>query len=196
MTHTLSLPEDTPVLLPMEALTKAAACLKVMAHPLRLRLVDLLMQGDYSVRELAGLVDLKEHQVCGHLRLMQSCGLLNSERRGQTVHYRIASSQLPSLLEMVRRSCGTLGFGSSFAHSKAQEGLGPIFGGFASGRPRSAKPLKVRSPTHFSSHFHRQQRGQEAWAPGTIAPVRPCEPCSGPPKRSARRDSSWPPTCI
>ncbi len=94
-----------PHMLPAEALTKAAACLKVMAHPMRLRLVDLLLQGDFSVRELAGLVELQEHQVCAHLRLMQGCGLLSSERRGKSVHYRVASPQLPALVEMVRRSC-------------------------------------------------------------------------------------------
>jgi len=106
MPTTLTLPRATPALLPMEALTKAAACLKVMAHPVRLRLVELLLRGDYSVRELAGEVQLQEHQVCGHLRLMQTCGLLSSERRGQSVHYHIASPQLPSLLECVRRNCG------------------------------------------------------------------------------------------
>ncbi len=97
-----------PRMLPMEALTKAAACLKVMAHPMRLRLVDLLMQGDFSVRELAGLVALQEHQVCAHLRLMQGCGLLSSERRGQSVVYHVVSPQLPSLIEMVQRSCGAV----------------------------------------------------------------------------------------
>jgi hypothetical protein len=64
------------------------------------------MQGDFTVREIAALCGVREHQACGHLRLMQSCGLLTSERRGQTVHYRIASSRLPSLLDCVRRNCG------------------------------------------------------------------------------------------
>ena len=93
-------------LLSLETLSTAAACLKTMAHPVRLRMVDILMQGDFTVREIATLCGIREHQACGHLRLMQSCGLLTSERRGQTVHYRIASSQLPSLLDCVRRNCG------------------------------------------------------------------------------------------
>ncbi len=91
-------------LLPQEALTKAAACLKVMAHPVRLRIVEILTQRDLSVRALAAICELPEHQVCGHLRLMQSCGLLSSERRGQSVHYRIASAHLPALLACARRN--------------------------------------------------------------------------------------------
>lgn len=92
--------------LPMEALEKAAACLKVIAHPVRLRIVDILMQGDFTVREIAALCEAREHQVCEHLRLMQNCGLLASERQGRTVHYRIASPQLPALMNCVREHCG------------------------------------------------------------------------------------------
>ena len=93
-------------LLPLTALSAAAACLKTMAHPMRLRMVEILMQGSFTVREIAGLCEIREHQACGHLRLMQSCGLLTSERRGQAVYYRIASPQLPALLDCVRRNCG------------------------------------------------------------------------------------------
>lgn len=93
-------------MLPMEALEKAAACLKVMAHPVRLRIVDILMQGDLSVREVAQMCDVKEHQICEHLRLMQGCGLLTSERRGREVHYKILSPQLPALVNCVKLHCG------------------------------------------------------------------------------------------
>jgi ArsR family transcriptional regulator, zinc-responsive transcriptional repressor len=89
----------------MAQLSRAADCLKKMAHPVRLRIVDLLMRGDYSVGELATACDLPEHQACAHLRLLQACGLLTSERQGREVHYRIASPQLPALLECVRANC-------------------------------------------------------------------------------------------
>jgi DNA-binding transcriptional ArsR family regulator len=93
-------------LLPMAKLETAAMCLKVLAHPVRLRMVDILMQGDLPVREIAELCEVQQHQACAHLRLMQSCGLLSSERRGQEVHYKIASAQLPALLRCVRENCG------------------------------------------------------------------------------------------
>jgi DNA-binding transcriptional ArsR family regulator len=94
-------------LLPLDDLTNAAACLKVMAHPVRLRIVDILSQGDVTVREIAEMCEIKQHQACEHLRLMQNCGLLTSERHGQTVHYKISSPQLPALLECVRQHCGS-----------------------------------------------------------------------------------------
>jgi DNA-binding transcriptional ArsR family regulator len=92
-------------LLPMEALADAAACLKVLAHPVRLRIVDVLTQGDFTVREIAGMCEAPESQVCEHLRLMQNCGLLTSDRVGRTVHYKISSPQLPALIGCVRDHC-------------------------------------------------------------------------------------------
>ena len=92
-------------MLPMDTLVDAATCLKVMAHPIRLRIVDILMQGDFPVREIAEMCEIKHNQACEHLRLMQSCGLLKSERHAQSVFYKIASPQLPSLLNCIRQHC-------------------------------------------------------------------------------------------
>jgi DNA-binding transcriptional ArsR family regulator len=95
-----------PDLLPLEALEKAADCLKVMAHPVRLRMVDLLMQGEYRVQDLSELCAVQPNQACEHLRLMKSCGLLGAERRGREVYYTIQSPQLPALLQCIRAHCG------------------------------------------------------------------------------------------
>ncbi|MHB9035300.1 MAG: ArsR/SmtB family transcription factor [Armatimonadota bacterium] len=96
-------------MLPMDTLAEAAACLKVMAHPVRLRIVDILMQGEFPVNAIAQMCEIRQHQACEHLRLMQSCGFLRSERRAQSVFYKIASPQLPSLLNCVRQHCGLEG---------------------------------------------------------------------------------------
>jgi ArsR family transcriptional regulator, zinc-responsive transcriptional repressor len=98
---------DAGELISEAVLAKAAGCLKTMAHPVRLRIVDILMRGEYSVREIAEICAARENQVCEHLRMMQVCGLLTSERRGRAVYYKIASSQLPSLLGCMRESCGS-----------------------------------------------------------------------------------------
>lgn len=94
-----------PDMMPMSALTDAAECLKVMAHPVRLRIIDILMQGTFSVGEIADMCNIKHNQACEHLRHMQSCGFLTSERKAQTVYYKIASQQLPALLNCIREHC-------------------------------------------------------------------------------------------
>ena len=69
-------------LLPDDVLTEAAECLKVMAHPVRLKIVNVLAQGRFAVHEISALAGTSPNQTCGHLRLLQAHGLLVSERCG------------------------------------------------------------------------------------------------------------------
>jgi DNA-binding transcriptional ArsR family regulator len=93
-------------LLPVELLADATECLKVLAHPLRLRIVDILMQAELPVHEIARLCGLATHQTSEHLRLLQGRSLLASQRRGRAVYYRVADPRLPALLGCIRRTCG------------------------------------------------------------------------------------------
>ncbi len=86
-------------------LRRAADTLKVMAHPVRLRVVEILSQGRFSVGEIAELCKLPHNQACEHLRLMKGHGLLDSEREGRTVYYKIVAPQLTSLLTCIRKNC-------------------------------------------------------------------------------------------
>ena len=88
-----------------ELLDAAAECLKVMAHPIRLRIVNILMQGEYAVHEIAELCKTSANQTCEHLRLLKGHGLLSSQRHGRTVYYKIASPQLPGLINCIRNNC-------------------------------------------------------------------------------------------
>ena len=89
----------------MDTLTKAAECLKVMAHPVRLRIVDALIHGELAVFEVAEISGVSQPQACEHLRLMKRQGLLDSTRRGKAVYYRISSKPLPMLLKFVATHC-------------------------------------------------------------------------------------------
>jgi DNA-binding transcriptional ArsR family regulator len=88
-----------------EMLEQAAECLKVMSHPVRLKLVNLLLQGNFPVGELSEKCDCSPSQTCEHLRLMKSCGFLSSERDGRRVFYKVISPRLPKLLECISNTC-------------------------------------------------------------------------------------------
>lgn len=92
-------------LLPLEMLNNAAECLKVMSHPIRLRIVNILMQGEFAVHEIAKLCKTTPNQTCEHLRLLKGHNLLSSERKGRTVYYKIKSPRLPLLLECITKNC-------------------------------------------------------------------------------------------
>ncbi len=93
--------------LDFEALTLAAECLKALAHPSRLQLVQLLMSGkQYSVNELAEECDLTQPTTSDHLRLMQRCGFLTSQRDGRTVYYEISEDHLQDIMACIQSRFG------------------------------------------------------------------------------------------
>lgn len=86
-------------------LERAAECLKVMAHPARLRIVEVLLQGRFAVHEVADMCGLSPAQTCEHLRLLHGRGFLESQREGREVYYKVVSSRLPRLIDCVRKTC-------------------------------------------------------------------------------------------
>jgi DNA-binding transcriptional ArsR family regulator len=85
----------------MEAFGQAAECLKALAHPVRLRMVQLLLAGRYTVGELAEDSGIPDNVASENLRLMQRCGFLNSEREGRRVFYHVAEPHLKNLMACV-----------------------------------------------------------------------------------------------
>jgi DNA-binding transcriptional ArsR family regulator len=92
---------NAPKLTPLPALEQAAECLKVLAHPHRLRMIQMLLQGRYAVGNLADACGIRNHMASEHLRLMQRCGLLSPERDGRTVYYTIIEPHLAQIMKCV-----------------------------------------------------------------------------------------------
>ena len=89
-------------LIDLDRLTVAAECLKTLAHPHRLRIVEMLLKDRYTVGELAEKCDIPSNIASGHLRLMQRCGFLAAERDGRNVYYKITDPCLGKFLGCIR----------------------------------------------------------------------------------------------
>jgi DNA-binding transcriptional ArsR family regulator len=90
----------------LTALGEAAECLRALAHPHRLRMVQMLLQGDYTVGDLAEACGLPSAMASEHLRLMQRCGFLKSEKEGRCVYYRVAEPHLKNILKCIEERFG------------------------------------------------------------------------------------------
>jgi ArsR family transcriptional regulator, zinc-responsive transcriptional repressor len=90
-----------PLPLNPQALKDAAECLKTLAHPVRLRIVQLLLRGRYTVGELAVECDVPQNVASEHLRLMQRCGFFISQREGRRVFYQVAEPHLEQLMACI-----------------------------------------------------------------------------------------------
>jgi ArsR family transcriptional regulator, zinc-responsive transcriptional repressor len=93
-------------LIDLAVLGQAAECLKTLAHPHRLRMVQMLLQGRYTVGELADACNIPSHMASEHLRLMQRCGLLSSQRDGRRNYYEIAEPHLESIMNCIENQFG------------------------------------------------------------------------------------------
>lgn len=90
----------------LAALTQAAECLKTLAHPHRLRMVQLMLQGQYTVGELAEACELPSHMASEHLRLMQRCGFLTAAKSGRCVYYSVAEPHLGNIMACIEARFG------------------------------------------------------------------------------------------
>ncbi len=93
--------ETNQALLSMPSLEMAAECLKTLAHPCRLRIVQMLISGNYTVGELAQACEIPSNMASEHLRLMQRCGFLKSEKQGRFRYYGIAEPHLENIMECI-----------------------------------------------------------------------------------------------
>jgi DNA-binding transcriptional ArsR family regulator len=101
MTHEPSMPHPLP-----EALVALiAARFRVLAEPMRIKLLDRLRDGDATVAELQEAVGASQQNVSKHLSVLLNAGLVSRTKRGTASVYAIADPGVFALCEQV---CGGL----------------------------------------------------------------------------------------
>ncbi|ADY54181.1 regulatory protein ArsR [Pseudopedobacter saltans DSM 12145] len=87
-----------------EKLEKAAFILKTVAHPIRLKVIELLSgTTKMSVNELCVALDCEQSLVSHHLNNMRLKGLLSAEKQGVQVFYSLKEKELVGLLECIEK---------------------------------------------------------------------------------------------
>jgi ArsR family transcriptional regulator len=92
--------------IPLGVLEVAAETLKAVAHPVRLRIVDLLGHcGEMNVGQLVETLDAKPAITSQQLGLMKDRGIVACRRDGNRVYYRLANPNLMRVLDCIRDHC-------------------------------------------------------------------------------------------
>jgi len=78
------------------------AVAKALASGRRVEILDVLAQGPRSVEELASEIDQSVANTSHHLRTMARAGLLESDREGTRIVYRVASPKVTELWRALR----------------------------------------------------------------------------------------------
>ena len=83
----------------LEMMAKMAGVLRLLAHPYRLKVVEILDGRDrVPVRRIAEWLGLPHAATSQHLNQMKRIGLLESERHGKEVWYHITDQRCINIL--------------------------------------------------------------------------------------------------
>jgi DNA-binding transcriptional ArsR family regulator len=99
-TKTRTLTDD---LIPMPVLERAATLMRVLAHPHRLRICELVHDGDQTVGDLAEHLGIPQNAVSQHLSILRAHGVLSGRREGKSVYYHVIHPSAEWMLGCIRR---------------------------------------------------------------------------------------------
>lgn len=83
-------------------LDRASRVIRVLGHPLRLRILNLLEGSERNVTELVVATGANQAVVSQQLRILRSEGVVDDRREGSRVYYRITEPKVSKILDCIR----------------------------------------------------------------------------------------------
>ena len=74
---------------------------KALSHPVRRRIIEMLRKGPMASGDIAAAFDMTWPTVTGHLNALKEAGLVNPERDGTTIRYRLDISAVEEALSFL-----------------------------------------------------------------------------------------------
>jgi ArsR family transcriptional regulator len=90
-------------LIDMELLEEVSPTLRTLAHPMRLRIIDFLEDGERSVSDIVKATGRSQALTSHQLGLLRSHGVIKPRRDGNHVFYRISDESALGLLDCIRK---------------------------------------------------------------------------------------------
>lgn len=75
---------------------------KALAHPLRIRIIDSLREGEIGVNDLCARLDVEQSTVSQQLALLRSRNIVTGRKEGQNVYYSIRDTAIFKLLDVAK----------------------------------------------------------------------------------------------
>jgi len=76
---------------------------RMLGHPVRIRVLELLQEGPLPVRELLAAIEVEPSGLSQQLAVLRRSGIVSSRREGSTVVYALASGDVADLMRAARR---------------------------------------------------------------------------------------------
>src|SRR5512136_1678423 len=79
-----------------------ARLLALLAHPIRLQIVELLRHGEACVCDMQAVLNQRQAYVSQHLMALRVAGLVTCRKDGLRVYYRLSDPRILRVLDQVR----------------------------------------------------------------------------------------------
>jgi len=76
---------------------------KALAHPARIKILELLRAGELSVTELQDKLEIEASSVSQQLAVLRNKSIVETRKAGTTVYYRVRDPEVLELLDVARR---------------------------------------------------------------------------------------------
>jgi ArsR family transcriptional regulator len=76
---------------------------RMLGHPVRIRVLELLQDGPMPVRELLANIEVERSNLSQQLAVLRRSGIVSSAREGDTVVYSLAGPDVAELMRAARR---------------------------------------------------------------------------------------------
>jgi DNA-binding transcriptional ArsR family regulator len=83
--------------------TFKAEFFKALGHPLRIRILEILVTGDRSVLEIQDVLDVDQPSVSHQLAVLRAKSIVAANKIGPTVRYSVRDPLVRDLLEVARQ---------------------------------------------------------------------------------------------
>ena len=86
-----------------DRLEQSTEILRALAHPLRMRILAFINENEsINVNKIYSTLELEQSITSQHLSILRKAGLVDTERQGKYVHYRVDYPRLKSTIEAIR----------------------------------------------------------------------------------------------
>lgn len=79
-----------------------AELLKAMAHPIRLRILERLLEDEACVKDIWSCLDLPQAVVSQHLSVLRSRRIVGCQREGNMVRYFVEDPRVKEILRILK----------------------------------------------------------------------------------------------
>ena len=80
---------------------RASSLMKTLGHKDRLMILCHLADGEKSVGQIAGLLEISQSPLSQHLSRMRKEGLVDTRREAQTIYYSLKSGEASRIVEVL-----------------------------------------------------------------------------------------------